>query len=227
MEREMDPTMTQDTALADRLRAVADDLRNGDPEFSRAVDAFVERLQTAEAGAEAPQVGEVLPRFVLPDQKGRLVSLEDILQGGPAIVTFLRGHWCPYCRVTASALGELQARAVAAGGRIVAITPESRKYVNMLEADSGGAFAILSDMDNGYALGINLAIWVDEEMARRITAFGLDVPSYNNDPSWTLPIPAAFVVDREGIVRARHVNPDYRERANYESMIAAVADLSR
>lgn len=225
LERRTLEEMAADKPLADRLRAVADEVRARSPMFADAVEAFVARLQAAEAGAAAPKVGEPLPGFLLPEQNGRLLGLPQVLARGPAIVTFLRGHWCPYCRLTAAALGALNAQAAAAGGSIVAITPESRAYVKMLESESGGGFPILTDMDNGYALSLNLAIWVEESMAALIKSAGWDVARYNGDPSWTLPIPAAFVVDRDGVVRDRHINPDYRERANYEAMAEALAAL--
>ncbi|HAH09388.1 MAG TPA: peroxiredoxin [Alphaproteobacteria bacterium] len=217
--------MAEAKPLAFKLAAIADEVRKLSPTFAEAVDAFVGRLQNAEAGAEAPQIGEQLPEVLLPDQTGKLISLLSVLETGPALVTFLRGHWCPYCRLTAATLGELRDRVQARGGRIVAITPENRTYIRALEADSGGGFPILSDIDNGYALSLNLAVWVEASMAKLIAGAGWNIPQYNGDPSWTLPIPAAFVVDRGGIVRARFVNPDYRLRADYEAMADALAAL--
>lgn len=214
--------MASGKPLAERLRMIADQVRELSPEFTAAVEAFVGKLKQAEAGGQAPQVGDALPSFVLPDQNGRLVSLDGLLREGPLVVAFLRGHWCPYCRITAAALGELAAIAGEVGARIVAITPESRQYVLKLDEDSSGAFPILADIDNGYALSINLAIWVDEAMSGLIAGAGWDIPSYQGNPAWVLPIPAMFVLDRQGLVVARHVNPDYRERADLTEITAAL-----
>jgi peroxiredoxin len=190
------------------------------------VEAFVGKLARAEAGGEAPKIGESLPNFVLPDQKGRLVSLEALLSEGPVVVAFLRGHWCPYCRITASALSEVAGTAAELGARVVAITPESRQYARKLDNDSGGVFPILADLDNGYALSVNLAIWVDEAMSGLIAGAGWDIPEYQGNDAWVLPIPAMFVLDREGVIAARHVNPDYRERADIEEIIAALHKIA-
>jgi peroxiredoxin len=218
--------MASGKPLAERLRMIADRVRALSPEFTGAVEAFVGKLARAEAGGQAPKIGEALPNFVLPDQKGSLVSLDALLREGPVVVAFLRGHWCPYCRITASALSEVAATAAALGARIVAITPESRQYVRKLDQDSGGAFPILADLDNGYALSVNLAIWVDEAMSGLIAGAGWDIPAYQGNESWVLPIPAMFVLDREGAITARHVNPDYRERADIDEIIAALRRIA-
>lgn len=218
--------MASGKPLAERLRMIADQVRELSPEFTGAVETFVGRLIGAEAGAYAPQIGEALPSFVLPDQNGRLVSLEALLAEGPLVVAFLRGHWCPYCRITASALGEIAETAERLGARIVAITPESRKFACQLDADTGGALPILADLDNGYALSVNLAVWVDEAMSSLIAGAGWDIPSYQGNETWMLPIPAMFVLGRDGVIAARHVNPDYRERADIEEIIAALERLA-
>lgn len=212
--------------LAEQLRMIADRVRELSPQFADAVDTFVGRLAGAEAGAAAPQVGEKLPRFVLPDHNGKLVSLDALLSRGPVIIAFLRGHWCPYCRITAAALAEIAGTARDLGASIVAVTPESRRYASKLDADTLGAFPILADLDNGYALTVNLAIWVDQAMSGLISGAGWDIPTYQGNDAWILPIPAVFVLDRTGVIVARHVNADYRERADIADVIASLRRLA-
>ncbi|MBI1250613.1 MAG: redoxin domain-containing protein [Alphaproteobacteria bacterium] len=218
--------MASSKPLDQRLQMIANRVRALSPEFASAVDAFVGRLVGAEAGATAPAMGDRFPGFVLPDQAGRLVSLDALLQDGPVVVAFLRGHWCPYCRLTAGALSEIADTARALGARIVAITPEGRKFIRQLDADTRGAFPILADVDNGFALSANLGIWVDESMASLIAGAGWDIPAYQGNAAWILPIPAIFTLNREGIVIARHVNPDYRERANLDDILGALGALA-
>lgn len=221
-----DEAIASGKPLAERLRMIADRVRELSPQFAEAVDTFVGRLIGAEAGATAPQVGEKLARFVLPDQNGKLISLDALLKEGPVVVAFLRGHWCPYCRITAAALAEIAGTARELGASIVAITPESRRFVSRLDAETLSAFPILADLDNGYALTVNLAIWVDEAMSGLISGAGWDIPSYQGNDAWILPIPAVFVLDRAGVVVARHVNADYRERADIDEIIASLRALA-
>jgi peroxiredoxin len=221
-----DQAMASGKPLAERLRMIAERVRELSPHFAGAVDDFVGRLIGAEAGANAPQIGEKLPRFVLPDQAGRLISLDALLGQGPLVVAFLRGHWCPYCRVTAAALAQIAETAGALGAQIIAITPESRRFTKALDADTSGAIPILADIDNGYALTVNLAIWVDQDMSSLISGAGWDIPAYQGNDAWILPIPAIFVLDRSGVVIARHVNADYRERADIDDVIASLRAIA-
>lgn len=227
LERATRRAIALNAPLRERLNIIADEVRKLSDVFAEAVDRFVGRLQEAEAGGLAPAVGDLMPDFLLPDQNGRLLSLQDILKDGPAVIAFLRGHWCPYCQTTAVALSEIADAAAASGARIVAITPENRKYSQRLAADSNNRFPILTDIDNGYALTLNLAIWVDDDMARLILSAGWDVPSYQTAQSWVLPIPATFVVDRQARVAARYVNADYRTRMEVSDILAALAALDQ
>jgi peroxiredoxin len=163
-----------------------------------------------------------MPPFVLPDENGRLVSLKDLLAQGPAIVTFHRGHWCPYCRISINTLGKAQSRIEALGARMVAIVPDREQFAAEMKQDSNVKFPILSDVDNGYAMSLNLAIWVGAEMEEYMTKIGRRLPQYQGNDSWMLPIPATFVVGQDGRVKARFVDPDYRKRMAVEELIAAL-----
>ncbi len=111
---------------------------------------------------------------------------------------------------------------VAEGGSIVAIVPERQAFAAKLKADAGLRYPVLSDMDNGYALSINLAIWVGDELQTLMGDSGRDLPRYQGNNSWTLPIPATFVVARDGRIVARFIDPDYRKRMAEEDLLAAL-----
>lgn len=206
-----------------RLQSLADDIREKSPDFAKTVDAFVARLQLAHAGNSTPKVGDLMPRFVMPDHDGKLVSLDEIIARGPTILAYYRGHWCPYCRLNITGLTEIQDKVGSA--QIYAITPELQRHTRSLRAESGVRFPILTDMDAGYALSLGLGIWVDDTMSAMIAEAGKNVPSYQGGHEWVLPIPSVFVIDGDGIVRARHVDPDYRRRMELESILDAVRDL--
>ena len=213
-----------DASLADRLQAFADAVRSMGTVFQESVDRLVVRLREYEVGERAPKPGEPMPNFALPDEQGRMVSLEELLKTGPVAVTFHRGHWCPYCRINTRALAEAQDQIAATGGRIVAIMPDREHYTAELQAKSGANFPILTDFENGYALSLNLAFWVGDEMQELMCEAGWDVAPSQGSETWLLPVPATFVVGTDGRVKARFVDPDYRRRMAIEDLLAALED---
>jgi hypothetical protein len=81
---------------------------------------------------------------------------------------------------------------------------------------------VLTDIDNGYALSLNLAIWVGDELEQLMAASGRDLPSYQGNEAWFLPIPATFVLSGVGIIKARFIDPDYRRRMAVEDLLSAL-----
>ena len=211
-----------DASLAERLQAFADAVRRFGPKFQEAVDGLVERLKKHDVGEEAPKPGEPMPNFILPDERGQLVSLDALLRNGPVAVIFHRGHWCPYCRINTRALAEAQDRIAAEGGQVAAIMPDREHFAAELKAESNAPFPILIDFDNGYALSLNLAFYVGDEMRKMMTAAGWDVSRSQGSDTWLLPVPATFVVAADGTVRARFVDPDYRKRMAIEDLLGAL-----
>jgi peroxiredoxin len=211
-----------DGSLNDQLQTLAVDARKRRPEFADAVDRLVDRLRENGAGESAPQPGEQMPPFHLPDESGHMVSLKTLLENGPVAVTFHRGHWCPYCRISIIALSRAHQSVAAQGGQIVAIMPDRQQFSSELKSVGKVPFPILTDMDNGYALSLNLAIWVGAEV-QRIMAERQDIPVYQGNSSWMLPIPATFVVGKNGVIKSRFVDPDYRKRMAIEDLLAALA----
>lgn len=211
-----------DASLAERLQAFADAVRRLGPHFQDAVDRLVARLRQHDAGENAPKPGEPMPSFVLPDETGHLVRLDELLEKGPLAITFHRGHWCPYCRINTRALAEAQDEIAKEGGQIAAIMPDQQHFTAELKSQSHARFPILTDVDNGYAMSLNLAFWVGREMEEMMTGAGWDPSRSQGAESWLLPIPATFVVGPDGVVKARFVDPDYRKRMAVEDLIAAL-----
>jgi len=210
-----------DVSVAEQLRAFAGAGRQSNPDFAAAVDRLVGRLRQYGAGESAPEPGDALPPFVLPDDAGRMVSLNELLTQGPVAVTFHRGHWCPYCRININALALAHQEITAEGGQIVAIMPDRQKFIANFRSEAKVPFPILTDMDNGYALSLNLTIWVGAEL-QKLMEGRRNIPEFQGNSSWMLPIPATFVVGRDGRIRARFMDPDYRKRMAIADMLAAL-----
>jgi len=211
-----------DASLHERLDTFSGATRYLLPGYQEAVDRMVDRLKQFDAGQSAPKLGEMMPSFAMPDETGRIVTLEALLEGGPLAMVFHRGHWCPYCRISTRALAEAQGQVEAAGARLAAIMPERQKYAATFKAEGKVRYPVLTDIDNGYALSLNLAVWVGEEMQRILQSGGRRLPEYQGNAAWMMPIPATFVIAQDGVVRARFIDPDYRNRMTITNLLAAL-----
>jgi len=222
LRQAFDQARDLDGSMSERLDAFANATRRLSPSTSAIVDRLVNRLREHNAGEDAPKPGDEMPPFLLPDEGGRLIGLKDLLAKGPAVVTFHRGHWCPYCRISINTLAKAQSRIDALGAQMVAIVPDRQQFAAEMRQESNVKFPILSDMDNGYAMSLNLAIWVGSEMEEFMIRIGRTLPRYQGNDSWMLPIPATFVVGRDGRIVARFVDPDYWKRMAIDELIAAL-----
>jgi peroxiredoxin len=194
------------------------------PAYGKAVDQLVQRLNESGGGANAPQVGDPMPDFLLPDEHGQLVSLQSLLANGPTAVMFHRGHWCPYCRMNVGALVRARFEIAAKRGHVVIITPENQQYAKLFKLQTAAPFPVLTDVDNGYALSLNLAIWLGPDLRDLLSQRGRVLPDYHGNDAWMLPIPATFVVGTDGRITARFVDPDFRRRMDIDELITALAN---
>jgi peroxiredoxin len=212
-----------DATVDERLEVIAGAVRALHPAYADSVDALVERLSRARTGLASPEPGARMPRFLMPDEAGRLVGLDELVEAGPAVIAFHRGRWCPFCRLNLIALAQAEARLASA--RLVAITPDRQGFNALLKAETGVGFPILTDVDNGYALSLGLAFWLGEALTALLSGMGVDPPASQGNDYWMLPIPATFVVDRRGVVAARFLDPDFRRRASIDDLAGVVAAL--
>jgi peroxiredoxin len=225
LEAVTEKSRLMDAPLGERLRAVADEVARLSPEFAGVVNRMVARLEASSVGQSAPRPGEPMPDFMLPDEAGRLVRLADLLKEGPVVLSFHRGHWCPYCRLNADALASIAPQVARLGGQIIAISPEKRQYGAALKSYAKAPFPVLSDIGNGYALELNLLFWVGDEKREAMRAGGFDIAPYMGNESWMLPIPATFIVGQDGVVKARYIDPDYRHRMDVDALLDALKSV--
>jgi len=222
LQEAFDRCRNMDGPINDRLAAYADALSKINPEFADAVQRLIDHLQQNGCGEKAPKPGDLMPSFALPDHTGQIVTLESLLKGGPAVIIFQRGHWCPFCRINLAAIQQNIDAIRRAKGQIVAITPDRQEFSIAFKTDSLAQFPILTDLDNGYALSLNLAIWVGRELERMMGERGRNLPDFQGNDGWLLPIPATFVVGQDSIIMRRYVDPDFRRRMDIDDLLGAL-----
>jgi peroxiredoxin len=136
-----------------------------------------------------------------------------------------RGHWCPYCTLDLRALAQIEPDIRRLGAQIVSIMPEKAQYTKQAIAENDFPFPILTDVDLSYALSLGLVFWIGADMKKLYSDLGLDLEVFQGNRSYFLPIAAKFVVGRDGLVRAREININFRERMEPSTVIAALEKL--
>ncbi|MEO9273456.1 peroxiredoxin-like family protein [Marinomonas sp. 5E14-1] len=201
--------------------------RAANPEFMKGVDEAIERAKQFEQGSDALALGATAPNFELPNQSGEATSLADLLAKGPVIVTFYRGSWCPYCNLQLRALQARLREFNDLGAELVAISPQVPDDSLSKDEISQMAFQVLSDQSAKVAVEYGVAWEVPEYLVNHMKVDrGLDLEAINNGNGNVLPIPATFVIDRDGKVAWRFVDVDYRTRSEPEDIIEALKKLA-
>jgi peroxiredoxin len=206
--------------LQQRLDFYSQALQSLSPEISEAYDELALRLSPLKAAG--PKAGKTLPDFLLPDADGNLISLASLLEDGPLVLSLNRGHWCPWCRLELRAMRDIYRQVRAEGAQFISIIPETASYSVKLTADNQLPFKVLTDLDLGYSLSLGLMIWVGPKIKSLYSSTGLDLALFQRNEAWMLPIPATFVLSRDGIVIARFVDPDFRKRMEPQDILAAL-----
>ena len=212
-------------SLQAKLDAFKADFEAGKPPYNapRAVIDIMHRatdeLIASGAAGRALKAGDRMPAFTLNDPDGRPVSSAELLAKGPLIISFYRGVWCPYCNMELQALQAALADFRAAGASLVAISPQSAVNSRKSVRQNGLDFPILSDQRNDVAAAFGLRFELPDYLIELYKGFGNDLPAINGDDSWTLPMPARFVVGQDGIILYAEVNPDYTRRPDPQDML--------
>jgi peroxiredoxin len=193
--------------------------------FAAASDRLVARLKEGEVGRDAPGLGAVMPEFLLPDQRGRLVRLSELTAAGPVVLSFNRGHWCPFCRLELNALADAHAELVGLGASVVSIMPDRQVFLGRLPREVVRRLTILADVDSAYALSLGLTMWLGDELKGLMLGFGLSLEEVHGNACWIVPLPATFVLDGDGRVVARKVEAEFRQRLSVEEIKAALAAI--
>ena len=194
----------------------------------KGVDDIIIEAKAFHQGDKAIKIGEKAPNFELPNALGAPISLSNLLNEGPLVITFYRGSWCPYCNLQLRALQGKLPEIQKLGATFVAISPEVPDASMTKNEISKMEFIVLSDQDANVASQYGVAWEVPEFLLEHMRIDrNLDLKKINNGNSSILPIPATFVLGIDGIVRWSYVNVDYRTRSEPEEIIEALKNLSK
>lgn len=194
-------------------------------EVQAAYDEFLERLDAGQVADQALKPGDRMPDFLLPGAEGHLVASVDLLAAGPLVVTFFRGSWCPYCAATLDALEAILPELTRSGGTLVAMTPETGGRALGMKRKHGLHYEVLADVDLAIAMCFGVVFRAPPLYATLLRRAGVDLAALSGNPAWFLPIPATFLVRRDGVIDRTWVNVDFTQRAEPDEVLAALRAL--
>ena len=174
------------------------------------------------AQAQNPEglfINSKAPDFKLKDQSGVEVSLKEMRKIGPVVVLFYRGNWCPFCnrelKAFQDSLGLIQTK----GAQVVAITPEGKEGIDSTISKTGAIFPILHDDEMKVATAYQVAFAVDDRTVSRYKMAGIDLAKNNGQKTPMLPVPAVYIINKEGSVTFRYFDENYRNRVSVKEIL--------
>jgi len=182
----------------------------------------VAELKQRHFAANIRPVGAKIAEFQLQDHDGKRVSSSDLLAKGRLVLCFIRGRWCPFCVGQMEAMNLILPEIEHAGATPVAISPQTVKQSFFMRDQHKLRFPLLSDAGNNVARQFGLTYRIpDEQRAIYQRAF-VNLPFVNGDESWELPIPATYIIDRDGTVIYASANEDYTERPEPRDIVGVL-----
>src|SRR5271163_1232712 len=177
--------------------------------------------------SDVVSVGDTLPSFTLSDATGTPVSLDQLVEAGPAVIVFYRGGWCPYCNLALRAYQqELLPKLGAFDARLVAISPQSPDQSLSTAEKAGLEFTVLSDPSSRVAQQVGIVFQQADDVLEAQRKLGLDLAQVNAEGSTRLPRPTVLIVDRNRTARFVDVQPDYTARTEVDEILTALRELA-
>lgn len=192
------------------------------PELVAIMEAATADLRATGIEARALQLGAIAPELTLPDAMGRPVALSAFWQRGPLVLLFYRGGWCPYCNLELRAWQQHLPTLKQLGAQLVAVSPQSPDSSLSTAEKNELTFPVLSDSALQAATAFGVAFEMPPELIELYGRVGNDLPLLNGNGRWVLPLPATYVINRDGRIVYAHIETDYRERAEPRDVLAAV-----
>lgn len=164
-------------------------------------------------------VGDKAPSFAAKDQNGKVIKSKQILKEKELILVFYRGQWCPYCNRHLMHLEENIEKFTQAGAKLVAISPELPSEIDKTLEKTKSSYPILFDKDSKIMKKFGVDFVLDKKTQKRYKKYGVDLEKANGNSSQTLPVPATYVIGKDGKIKYMHFDPKYSNRSTAEEIL--------
>ncbi len=173
----------------------------------------------AQSGPAGLQAGDKAPVFNTRSYDGKPVQLEQLLSKGPVVLLFYRGQWCPFCNKQLKHLQDSLPQLMAKGAQVVAVTPETPANVQKTIEKTSAGFTIIADSALQVMKSYDVAFTVDDKTVEKYKSYGIDFDAANGRNGKVLPVPAVYIISREGVITYRYFDTDYRKRPSVKELL--------
>jgi peroxiredoxin len=164
--------------------------------------------------------GDKAPAIEAKDQNGKMVKLASLLEKGDVVVIFYRGQWCPFCNKYLSSLQDSLGLIQKKGASVIAISPEVQDNIGMTISKTKATFSVIADVDLKITTAYKVNYAVDKETQAALAGYGLDLNKANGANGNNLPVPATYIISKNGTVKYVFFNPDYTKRPSVKELLS-------
>lgn len=159
-------------------------------------------------------VGDIAPDFTAKNQNNKDIKLKELLKSGPVVILFYRGEWCQYCNRQLKALEDSLALISAKGANIIAISPEKLENINKTIEKTKVTYNVVTDENSQIMTAYKVAFELDEKTTEKYKGYGINLMERNGSNGNNLPVPAVYIISKEGKITYRYFDENYRKRAS-------------
>jgi peroxiredoxin len=165
-------------------------------------------------------VGSKIPSMTLRTSDGGEFALNAALAQKPTVLIFYRGGWCPYCNIHLSRLQEVEPQLLQLGYQILAISADRPEKLYKSLGKKHLDYILLSDSSMECAQAFGIAFRVDDKTIDKYKRYNMDLEEASGQKHHLLPVPAAFIVGTDGVIKFKYVNPNYKVRVDPDVLLA-------
>ena len=181
---------------------------------------FLNTILLAQEKPEGLFINSKAPDFKANDQYGNEIRLKDVLKDSVVVLVFYRGQWCPYCNRQLKKLEDSLQLIKQKGARLIAITPEKPEFISKTIEKTKASYPLLYDKDMKIMKAYAVSFEVDERTVSRYKNADIDLVTANGQKDKVyLPVPAVYIINKEGTIVYRFFDSDYKKRASVEVIL--------
>ena len=165
------------------------------------------------------KIGDTAPAINTKDQDGKKIKLKDLLKKNEVVVLFYRGQWCPYCNRQLRNLNDSLSLISAKGATVLTITPETPDNIKKTVEKTKATYSIIEDKHLAIMKNYKVSFAVDEKTIEKYKGYCIDFEKANGENGANLPVPATYIIGKDGRIKYVYFNTDYRKRASVKEIL--------